>query len=178
MKQWQRLDFCWRSCSPLLSVISAALKEKLCSRTYSITGSLFFHRHQKIEFLLLFSVMSPSQISHSCPSVHAYGHKLAHVRSWCWPFRDKAIVFVYNCLWCLCLHVFSVSKNGKKKKNLVRIILDLAECRTRALCLFRQLKSSFSHNLRKIVAAKCSQPGLSQHPSMQNLSSAQVQRAQ
>lgn len=73
--------------SSLRCIISAVLKgsegggEK---KTFAVTpiqsrSRSLFYRHQKIEFLpLLFSVMSPSQISHSCPSVHVDAHKLLH----------------------------------------------------------------------------------------------------
>lgn len=77
--------------------------------------------HHKIEFLLLLSVMSPSQISHSRPSAHAYGRTCAAASG----FLDS-IVFVYRCSQFLCLHQVSASK------NLVCLIPDLAECRGRS----------------------------------------------
>lgn len=77
---------------------------------------------------------------------------------------------------CFCLQLLPVPLSAcvfhfqiyqkKKRRNLVRIIPDLAECRTEDLSWFRQLKSSFSHNWRQIVGDKSSQRRLSQSPSM------------
>lgn len=111
------------SCTALCSVILAALKEKLCNHTYSITCSLASPSPPEnwISTVVLCDVPVPDK---SLTSLYAC--IWTQTNTGCWRYRDNSIVFVYICLNAF-VHVFCFHKCKKKHPC---IIPDLAE----ALC--------------------------------------------